>query len=193
MESRRLITAIMAALAVFFAYNLIWSHLRPKKPVQPVTTQPVPGETRQIGTAEQATPTSPITTAATTTRESLPALHFSQGTNDEPVILGGGVTDKLKLELSPRGAAVASLWLSERKPPEPDGRYLYRQQPRENEPYTLLSPVVEPGQAPGSTITHYSYVTQRIIIKERGDESYRLSDLVWEVVPRSNSDDGRRV
>lgn len=167
MERRQLLVALLAAIAVYFAYMTIYNWLmppppplatRPAGPMPAAATEPVPAST---GTATMAT--------AAATRES---LSFSAGALAEPVVLGGQPGDALRVTLTPRGAAVASVHLTRTR----KGRYVHAETPSHKEPYTLVRPV------PTASGEINSLATARIWVPELfGAEARRLDDFDWEL------------
>jgi len=175
MQARRLFLAMFAAMAVFVVYQLIIARFlpppRPAATPQPPATQAVPmpeAESAPSGAAQI-----PSWTAG--------ALHFTSGAEDELIILGGGEGDTLELELAPRGAAIATIRLCERK----DEHYRFRQSTEGDVPYTVLQPVVDDAGP------QFSFATRRIWL---GDEkqALALADVVWGVAGEPDPR-GRRV
>ena len=184
METRRLITAMLTAMAVFFAFQFIVAKFRPAPPPPTPDAERVTASPETGGTTADADTPAPGDQRDQRDRE---VFTFAPGTSVDAVILGGGPEDHLRAELTPRGAAVANLWLTARRGTGEDREYVYRQAPREDEPYHLLQPVFNGDDA------HHSFVTHRIIIKERGDEVRPVDDLNWQVVPAAAGTDASRT
>lgn len=172
METRRLIFAILLAFGVYVAYMTIYARLRPPPP-RPPSTLPEALQPAADGDAgAPATATAPDTQPAAT-------FSFAAGQSDAPITLGGGPTDTLRVELTPRGAGLAHLWLTERNK---KGRYVHRVGPRSDEPYELLHPVRWADKV------RTSYTTHRIWIVELGNASWALDDLIWQVEDQPDAD-----
>ncbi len=166
METRRLILAILAAFAVYVAYMWVYSRLRPA-PVRTVDPN-LPEALQPAGDS----PDSGATTAPAAAAPASAPFSFTAGPSDEPITLGGE-GQSLKVELSPRGASIASLWLTQ----ERGERYVHREGPRDDAAYNLLRPV---HGLDGRKFLSYS--THRIWVVERGNQSWPLDDLAWHVV-----------
>jgi len=179
MDTRRLITALVAGFVIFFAYRVVYERLFPPPQIPQPTSQPQerapgpPGTSQPVGQAPAIGP--PAGQTQPTTLASAPArpgegLAFVGGQRSEPLTIGTA-QDDLKLQLTPHGAAVTNIWLTERK----NGEYRYRVGPRIDEPYELLTPVEEAGR------TYHSYLTHKLRIEEFDNRDWRLDDLIWEV------------
>jgi YidC/Oxa1 family membrane protein insertase len=179
METRRLITALIAGFVIFFAYRAAYEHFFPAPQTPPPTSQPqelAPGPSGTSQPVGQAPATgAPAGQTQPTTLASAPArpgegLAFVGGQRSEPLTIGTA-QDDLKLQLTPHGAAVTNIWLTERK----NGEYRYRVGPRTDEPYELLTPVEEDGRR------YHSYLTHKLRIEEFDNRDWPLDDLIWEV------------
>ncbi len=161
MDTRRLISALFAGLAVYFLASMIINRLLPPPPAPPPQSQPAENPA--------SAPASGPTTSASASR---PGLVLTSAQPSEPVELGGGNEDELRVELTPIGGSVTTLDLVGR-----DGaRYRHRNSPDGNEPYQLLKPVDDGRQWSAS------YGTRRVWVD--GAE-YRAGDLIWNVAEKS--------
>jgi len=160
---------MLLALAVFLAYQFIINRIYPPRPLPPAS---LPAETASEQGSTSQVASSPASVETVPASQPLPAgeLAFVAGPSREPVVIGGRRGDALKLKLTPRGAAVASLHLTSRT----DGRYVYRAEADGDEPCPVLEPV-EGGTPP------VSFATEKIAIREFGNRSWPLDDLVWSL------------
>jgi len=176
-EFRRMMTAIVASLAVFFLYRMLVLKFFPPPPMPPATVESAPQPTGP-GVAPGATEPAPATTATTPTAPAtMRTLSLVSAEAVAPVTLGGRDGDALRLELDPRGASVARLELFRRTE---KGRFVHRQRPDVDEPYALLSPIDD-----GERL-HHSFATCRVWIKEYGPQSWPLDALPWKCVDQSS-------
>jgi YidC/Oxa1 family membrane protein insertase len=183
-EARRIVFALFVAMAVFLAYQYIVREFFPPPPPGPVATETTPPAPETAPASGPVAATSPTVTGTTApTAVATPATRnyaFTSAANLEPIELGGRTGDALRLELRPRGAAIATLQLYAQ---DQKGRFVHRTTPHENAPYQLLSPV-DDGQR-----DYGSFATSRIWIEQRGDEtwnqSWPLDNLTWMVVEKS--------
>lgn len=181
METRRLITALLAAMAVFFLYHSLRAQCRPDPaPIPETTTQPA-GETAPLeptptGTQPSTAPAPPPTEVSLVSAESL-----------DPVTLGGGEGDALKLVLDPRGAAVRELRLTTREQRGDETRFKYRAEPDSEQPYTLLHPI-DRGNAP----PQLSFATGSVLIKEMLREPRDLKQLIWRAAGVTTDENGNQ-
>ncbi len=180
-EGRRFLVAMAWAVAAFFAYMFLLNTLWPAKP--PATTQPAPPSAgAPVADAPPATVGSPTPSTAPTTAGSagvaatgpagaiVPAL--TQGRSTEPLTLGGRGGDALECELTPQGAAVASIRLISR---DAKGRYLFRQRVDSNEPYQVVRP------RPAGSRVYRSFETDRLMFVEPDSRAWQLDEMIWEV------------
>ena len=167
MDTRQLITGLLLALAAFFAYQWILNKFYPPPPpaTQPAVTETAPAPTPTTRTAAETQPPAPRTTAPAPRRD----LVLSTGESREPVTIGGKPDDALELTLTPRGAGVDSIRLTQRR----NGQYVHRAEAKDDKPYEILD------QMQGGAGPLVSFATHRIRIKEYDDRSWRLDDLVW--------------
>jgi YidC/Oxa1 family membrane protein insertase len=173
-DSRRIIVAMFAALAVLVAYQLIVARVLPPPPRPPAPiaeTQPV----AVTATGPAFTPGVPGS-APTTTTAPENAYALSAGTQLAPLRFGGEEGDALRIELTPRGAALSTLefYAKNKK-----GQFVYRTAPHENHPYRLLLPVNDGERE------HDSFATQRIWV-EPYNQGWPLSDLPWIVAENAS-------
>lgn len=166
MEFRRTLVAVLAGMAIFIAYQFFYSRFVPLPDPPPQTPLASPSSQTAapspVGPAAQSGPAAPRAAPG-------PALAFTAAESIEPVTIGGGPQDALKLELNPRGATLTRLWLTARE----NGRYDHRVEPGSDEPYEILSPV-DYGEA-----IHRSFATHSIWIKEHGELERELGNLIW--------------
>ncbi|MGE3181728.1 MAG: membrane protein insertase YidC [Phycisphaerae bacterium] len=188
METRNLIVALLVATGAFFLYMSVVSKLSGNR----ANNQPVvddgalpaelaapadvtPGPTS--GPSDRPQDRDNATSAPAASIQG--ALSFAEATDNGPIVLGtteGGGTP-LRVTLSPLGAAVARIDLSERKA---NGKFLHQQGAKIDEPYTIVDYVSSPD---GTTA---SFETHRIWIAEYENGNWRLDDLVWGVAEQSS-------
>ncbi len=162
MDTRRLISALFAALAVYFLASIVINRLFPPPPAPP------PSDSRPVDAPGSAPGSAPATTASTSQQ----GLVLSSALPSEAFTLGGGDEDALRFELTPLGGSLTTLDLIARE----GNRYRHRVRPEGNEPYRLLSPV-DDGQRWVS-----SFGTRRVWVD--GSE-YSTAELIWSVAQRS--------
>ncbi len=181
METRHLLIALAAALAVYVFYTTTFNWLYPPPPTPPpATIDRLPrdaGPQTQPASAAAGVEGAAFPVAALTTQPlaTQPGIKFSVGALPDTFKLGGGPEDFLQLVVDPRGASIANIRLTERTR---RGTFAYRTAPRKDEPYELLAPV----PLDGGTVN--SFLTRSLIIKQLGDQPWRLDELLWEVVPQ---------
>ncbi len=178
-DFRRLITAMLVAMAVFLAYRYLIEQIYPTQPPPPAAADPPTDGTPQPATTpsqQTQTSTSPSQQPATTTSAPGTPYILTAGSSVEPIELGGRENDAIKVELRPRGAAVASIRLTAR---DKKGKLQYRTAPDEDEPYQLLGPVDD------GVYEHLSFNTHRLWVKDGESRSWDLDDLVWTVAEES--------
>jgi len=169
-DFRRVLTAMLAAMAIFFAYQFIVAKFFPRPPQSAATASAPQPVSPTTGTAS----TGPAGLAApATTTSTGPAAAFAlvEGDNVDLLTLGGRDGDAIKVELTPQGAAVSSLYLCAKNA---KGRYVYRKGVHDESPYPLLTPIEQGGEE------FHSYDTYRVWIKEY-DRNWLLRDLIWQV------------
>jgi len=175
-DFRRMLVAIAAAMAVFFAYRLIVAKFFPLPPPAVTAEGPAaPTDSGRPSTGPAVTATAPASAAAsvpTTAR----MLSLVSGQDTARVTLGGRPDDVLRMELDPRGASVATLELFQRNQ---KGQFVYRMKPQGDEPYVLLTPIDDGRQL------HDSFATYRLWIKEFGSQNWPLDTLPWAVAEQT--------
>lgn len=190
MQFRQLLLFLVLALLGYMLYQRALDLVFPKR-TPPPATQPgdIADETPPTGSAPETAPTqlsdAPATSEATPRRE----LVLIEGSRREVVTIGGGRDDLLQLTLTPRGAGVLALRLTQRA----DGRYLYRTAPRQNEPYEILDreQMLHRPRADGRWPAEpddwraISFLTRQLLIKELGNRPVRLDERLWTMVESS--------
>lgn len=164
MDTRQTITALVACLIFFFAYQFVVNRYFPPRNVPTPTTGPDrdPSDAPIRDALEQThSPSSSPLDAA--------PFRFIDHPTPESFTLGGGPDDQLSVQISNRGAAVERLMLTERLK---NGKYRHRVSARGNEPVTLLSPVSN------GEIDVSSFATHRIRVVEL-DRDWPLDRLIW--------------
>ncbi|MFH1746901.1 MAG: YidC/Oxa1 family insertase periplasmic-domain containing protein [Planctomycetota bacterium] len=176
MEGRHWITGLLLAMGVFIAYQFVISKVYPPSPPPPPASIPP----AVVETAPGAPPTE-LSTQPVTTTPSVPQLQpasipvagpnlfFEGGEDRKPVTLGGGTDDALELTLSPRGAGIESIRITER---DDKGKYRYLAKARGEDPYQILEPME--GGSP-----QLSFTTHEIQVVEYGDRRWGLDELTW--------------
>ncbi len=181
MQTRRIVTALLASLAVFYLWMIAWQTWGPK-PVAPVTT------TQMAEGPEVARPRDPATTQATRPQGPLsvgsaPALQAQApasqtgakpqvrgGTTTAPATLGDASKDNpypMQVEITPRGAAVTHARIR--------GHY---QTVEKQEPYTVFRTMVR-ADAQGDLREYNSLVTSRIRFVDQ-ELDVALDQVIWE-------------
>jgi YidC/Oxa1 family membrane protein insertase len=164
METRRLFTAMIAALAVYVLYTYFYHTIFPPPPPPEAGRQAV-SSTTQPGGPEPAA-------GGGATSAPARALFLADSSADQAPIKLGGEGAALQLDLSPVGGSVATLRLTERK----GDRYRYRMTVQGDDPYELVKPVDD-----GAAV-YRSFVTARAIITADGEtSSVRLDEVAWRV------------
>lgn len=172
METRQMFRALAAAFAVYFLYIIIYRTYFAPPPHVPLTPLEVASETASAATAPVGAASAAAAPAATQSA----GLKFTAGASSAPLTLGGAAEDHLRLTLSPMGASLADLELTERSGAD----YRRRQTARGNEPYTLLHAL----DGPDGPI--HSFETARVWLPDRQQAPWSLRDLAWNVVERTS-------
>lgn len=165
MDNRQMFRALAAAFAVYFLYIWVYRAYFAPPPASPSITP----ETANIVAS------SPTTGAASAPATQSSGLKFTEGASSAPLTIGGGGDDHLRLTLSPDGASLASIELTERS----GDRYRRRQDARGNEPYRLLLPL----NGPDGQIN--SFESARVWLPDRQQDPWVLRDVPWSVVEQS--------
>jgi len=171
MQTRQLLTGMLLALAVFFAYQWALSLFLPPRPAP--TTQPTPAVPPTTQVVAETRPAESIPATTTIPRRE---LAFSEGESQAPLTIGGGAADALRLTLSPRGAGVEAIRITQQH----KNRYVYRTAAGQNEPYEILDLDTLRSVAGGREVP-LSFATRQIRIAEYGDRAWPLEELVWRV------------
>lgn len=165
METRQLIIGLCLAVAVYLIYARLYSAFAPL-PKPPAS----PPESIETGPAK--VPPDDSAARGAETRAAPPSFAFSSGATTETIRLGGGEGDALEVVLSPVGASVETIRLTERDPRKK--RYRYRASVDSQEPVCVISPVAD------GNLLYRSFATARLRIEGRG-AGWLLSDLIWQV------------
>ncbi len=167
METRRLISAILIAMAAFVAYQYVVNKIFPPAPPAAPGTPPAP--LSPDGTSPLASSQPAAVSGAST------EYQFSSAPLNEAIRLGGGAGDALEVELSSRGASISRMLLTARKT-KPAGEFVHRARADGNEPYEIVTPVRD------EPLVFASYTTQRVWVSELGNRSWPLDQLSWETL-----------
>jgi YidC/Oxa1 family membrane protein insertase len=165
METRQLILGLCLAVAVYLIYAQLYSAFAPKP-------RPPGSATETIETVPAAGGPADSPARAGESRDAALLLAFSSGATTEPIRLGGEEGDMLEVVLSPVGASVETIRLTERDPKK--RRYRYRASADSQDPVCLISPVADAEQV------YRSFGTARLRIEGRG-AGWPLTHLVWQV------------
>lgn len=167
-------TALAVALAVYLAYTLIYTQIAgPPKPMTPASqlsanSQPQRSDVPQ---SQPASRTASQAASLPSTRPS-PGFNFTAAPDAGDFWIQSGADGPLRIELSPRGAAVARIQLAAKK----HGRYVHRQKLGVDEPYTVLNPI------PGAGGPRQSFATSSLHVSIDGNkQSWPLDQLIWRV------------
>lgn len=168
MDTRRLITAMLAALAVYVLYMYFYGQFLAPPPLP--DRPPTDPQTPPAGMPAATQPDEPGATTAPS-----PAEFAFTSTPGETVRIGGD-DFPLALELNPAGAAISTVQLTVRE----NGTYVHREDAETNEPYTLVRPVTD------EFGVYRSFETARIWISAGGaTQEWRLDQVDWELVEHS--------
>ena len=166
MENRNLLTGIIVAMLVYFAYMFVYTRF-----IQPRLTPPTPPTTNQPEDAAQPVGSGPATIgAASAPAASTATLQFAAGASRDEITLGGGPDDALRVVLNPLGASVSRLELTAQNAKKT--KYIYRESADGNTPHVLLRPIIIDDRL------EYSYATDELRIGE-GKDRRSLRNLVW--------------
>ncbi len=176
-DSRRIVVAMFAALVVLIGYQLIVARLLPPRPppAAPGTTETAAPGPATTGPAAATAPGPPGSAPASTASAPERTYSLTAGDQREPILFGGQDGDALRIELSPRGAGLATVELFAK---DKKGHFVHRTTPSADAPYRLITPVHDGERE------HYSFSTQRIWIEPYNQE-WGLSDLCWVVAESS--------
>lgn len=179
MDGRGFFKALLIALLVYVAYQWIYHRVAPKPPPPANLDIPHPTTGPSAGAAGPDE-TRPATSPALDVGE----MAFTQHASLATVTLGGGPGDAVELVLSPVGASLDTLRLTERNK---KGGFVHFTSPADKSAYRLLHPIELPD---GSTLR--SYATRRLWIQERGNEERYLDSVVWALSPETPGGAGSR-
>ncbi len=174
MDTRRLITAMLAAFAVFYLWLYISPHFFPPPP----PTEP--SDEERLATTRPATATATATAPGEMKLASAPApasaasvAQIDGGDSTAPLRLGDASRESfypMALEISPRGASVTKALVRG-----------YYDSLENKEPYPILMPVI-PGDDFDTSAQLNSFVTTRVLIESENRElSYDLDRVIWKV------------
>lgn len=211
METRRLFTAFLAAMAVYLAYQMIRAQFRDPPPANP-TTQQLPPESEGAGTetddgaltgaapiddilgAPSDASDAPVGTDGVTDIEPTPEQRPSgaamaptrqiglRGGTTPSTIQLGAPNGPLRVTLSAVGATVEQILISEHIDGDPEKPLRYAARPdAPGEPYALLQ-AVDTLDDSAQPVTLRSFETASIIVHGDRDQRLRLDDLVWKLV-----------
>lgn len=186
METRRLIAAMFASMAVFMLWMAIsvkiWPPPPPEererdRPVERLTAEDEPSTTTAPADAPTARPAmeDPATRPAVALEngyrvvggEDLTSVHLGNAEDDSPY--------PMALEITPRGAGVLGAELRG-----------YKQSVQEQIPYRLLGPL-EMSRGPGFPDRSASFVTPRVRFHEL-DLGVDLENVTWALDPASDAE-----
>jgi YidC/Oxa1 family membrane protein insertase len=211
-ETRRLITAMLAAMAVFFLYQFVYfTYFAPPPPVggdpnlaSPDANTPLvrdanspaaPGKAPESSdrlasdTPAASDPNAPQVESSDSTMRAAPdnsgKLRWAQGQSTESIKLGDRDNDLLELELSPIGASVANLYLTEHRS---NGKFAYASDKDETTPYRLLKSI----ETDAGTMRPYS--THRLVLHQDKSTSFPLDQVTWHITkPSDQNGNGTQV
>ncbi len=175
MQTRRMIVALVASIAVFYVWMVISSYIWPPPPRPPATTtQPTtstaPAERPPETTEQPSTATRPAPGAATTPATGAAATGkaiITGGPNRDPVIIGNADKDNpypMMLQIMPKGATVSTAKIR--------GHY---ETVEKKEPYTIIHPVSS-GKIEGEQL--YSFPT--LLRFDDRNLDVPLDDVIWQ-------------
>ncbi|TWT43837.1 Membrane protein insertase YidC [Phycisphaerae bacterium RAS1] len=165
MDSKQLVQALLVALLVYVAYTFILNRFFPPRP---------PAQTTPAGSSAPGAP--PVAESPAGSQPG-PALAFSAGQSEELLTLGGrDGQERLEVELSPRGAAIRRIHLTER---DKKNRFVHKDAADAKRPYELIRPVADRDRE------RTSFATYQIVVREFDNRSWLLDDLIWGVASHS--------
>lgn len=172
MDTRRLITAMLAAFAVFYLWLYISPHFFPPPPPKGSSDEERPATTRPATTTATA-PGEMAIASAPAPASAASAAQIDGGDSIAVVRLGDasdGSMYPMGLELSPRGASVT------------EARVRGYYDSLENKvPYPILMPVKKGNEFDNSEQLS-SFVTTRVIIERENRElAFDLDQVIWKV------------
>ena len=176
METRRMFLALAVASGVFLAYTLVYrTFFAPPRP-PPASGPAVRGAGAVDGAPPGAHGASTSEPGATSVASSQIGgrMSFTAAPDRDAFFIGDFPGATLRAEVSPVGAAVATLQLTSKD----DSRYRYRESAEGDAPYPVLSPVAT------DTGIARSYETLMLVIPGLGAGEWPMSDVVWSTVER---------
>lgn len=180
MQTRQMITAILAAMAVFLVYELIYSRFFPAPAPQtqpaPVVAPSKPDQPDQPGSQASTTAAAPTTTATTSAPGGLASFQFSSAPRAAAFMIGGGPNDNLGVEVNPIGASVEQVLLTK----VVKGRFQHRKSAEGNEPLVLLAPIKI-----DDTTTLRSFALRQFGMTLGDQRTWDMDGLVWTLAERT--------
>jgi YidC/Oxa1 family membrane protein insertase len=184
MDTRRLITALLAAFIGFYLWLYIAPMILPHQPQPeqeaPTATQTAPSTTPDAPAtqSEQAETTAktPVTTQPVATTTGAAGLQLIEGgTSETPIIMGNASKDSpypMALELHPKGGSICAARIR--------GHY---DTVEKQKPYPIIQPVIVTDSF-GTEKRLCSFSTPRIRF-DNLNLNYDLTDVVWHVEEQS--------
>lgn len=179
MDGRGFFKALVVALLVYIAYQWIYHRFAPKPP--PPVNLDIPHPT-----TEPSFDGGDIATSTSAPSLEPDDLQFTsdEAAADQLVTLGGGPKDAVELLLSPVGASLDTLNLTERNA---KGALVHFNSPTDKTPYRLLSPIA---LLDGAKLR--SYATRRMWLRERNNKEEALDTVVWALSPDTPGGSGAK-
>lgn len=170
MDTRRLILALFASMAVFMLWNFLY--LKFLAPPPSPTTQPTTrvADDPSEGTATSATRPAATGVATGPAEAAADSVRAVPGTHREPVTLGSSSPDSpypIELVIDPEGASVARAFLRD-----------YKQTVKGKEPYQMLHSVESPDDGKPLPLPGRSFITPKIRFLDL-DLDVDLGHVTW--------------
>ena len=182
MDTRRLIVALIASMAVFYVWIWVYYKIYPQQAAPPGTPTTQTAGTTQPAGDRPTTTTSPAigewrdaTPPAPTPADS--AITVRGGDNNNPILLGNAATNSpypLQVEILPQGASVRSVQLRDHKDE-------VKRKGNNPQPYPILGPVAVTSDA-FETRSFHSFATKLIHVDlPDGGYDWNLERANWQV------------
>lgn len=168
MDARRLVTAMLAAFAVYMAYMWVYSRYFAPKPVPP--DPDAPALTQDVPAAPLGASSAPAAFSATPAATQQFAFASAP---ERTVRLGGEPGDALEVVLTSRGAGVERILLTERTK---KGQFRHRISPKNQDAYELLHPLS------GGERDYHAFETSAIWVKELDNRRFALDACDWSLL-----------